>query len=35
MIILRGSANSSKINHLIHTMRCNRIRNKLQTTDQN
>jgi hypothetical protein len=35
MIILRGSANSSKINHLLRTVRRDRIRNELHTTDQN
>jgi hypothetical protein len=29
MIILRGNANSSKINHLLHTMRQDRIRDDL------
>jgi hypothetical protein len=35
MIILRGSANSSKINHLLHTVRRDRIHDKLQSADQN
>jgi hypothetical protein len=35
MIILCGSANSSKINHLLRTVRRDRIRDKLQTVDQN
>jgi hypothetical protein len=35
MIILRGSTNSSKINHLLRTVRRDRIHDELQTTDQN
>jgi hypothetical protein len=35
MIILHGSANSSKINHLLRTVHRDRIRNELQTVDQN
>jgi hypothetical protein len=35
MIILRDSANSSKINQLLHTVRCDRILDELQTADQN
>ncbi len=35
MIILRGSANSSKINHLLRTVRRDCIRDELQTADQN
>jgi hypothetical protein len=35
MINLRGSANSSKINHLFRTVHCDCIRDKLQTADQN
>jgi hypothetical protein len=35
MIILRGSANSSKINHLLRTVRRDRIHDKLQSVDQN
>ncbi len=35
MIILRGSANSSKINHLLHLVHQDRIRDELQTADQN
>ncbi len=33
MIILRGSANSSKINHLLRTVRQDCIRDELQTID--
>jgi hypothetical protein len=35
MIIQRDSANSSKINHLLHTMRRDDIRDELETVDQN
>jgi hypothetical protein len=35
MIILRGIANLSKINHLFHTVRRDHICDELQTTDQN
>ncbi len=35
MIILRGSANSSKINHLLYTVHRDRIRDELQTANQN
>jgi hypothetical protein len=35
MIILRDTTNSSKINHLLRTVRRDRIRDKLQTADQN
>jgi hypothetical protein len=35
MIILHGSTNSSKINHLLRTVRRDRIRDELQTVDQN
>jgi hypothetical protein len=35
MIILRGNANSSKISHLLCIMREDRIRDELQTADQN
>jgi hypothetical protein len=34
MIILRGNANSSKINHLLCTVRRDRIRDELQTANQ-
>jgi hypothetical protein len=35
MIILRSSANSSKINHLLRILRRDRIYDELQTADQN
>jgi hypothetical protein len=35
MIILHGSANSSKINHMLRTVRRDRICDELQTADQN
>jgi hypothetical protein len=35
MIILRGSANSSKINHLLYTVHRDRIRDELQIANQN
>ncbi len=35
MIILHNNANSSKINHLLRTVRRDRIRDKLQTANQN
>jgi hypothetical protein len=34
-IIMRDNGNSSKINHLIRTVRRDRIRDELQTADQN
>jgi hypothetical protein len=33
MIILHGSANSSKINHLLRTVRRDRIRDELQIAE--
>ncbi len=33
MIILRGSANSSKINHLLRIVRQDRVRDELQIAD--
>ncbi len=35
MLILYDSANSSKINHLLRTMRRDRIRDELEIVDQN